>query len=339
MGLWVFSLAITIPVVFFTIIWMVLVYSATTFLIKFVIFVIEKSYIFKINSDLGRKKYFIPVIMFAVFIATYLIIAGIRHKENPKDKIAPTFSAMLEATRIVLFEPNRNGRYFVEFGPEDAVCSQQVTENNQSTKFCFGGTLFIDTWASIKRFVISLIVISLFGILLGLHMGTLPFFEAVFYQFVVFFNKIPALVLLPIIFILFGLDELSKIVLIVIGVLPAVALDTYLRVKEVHREQIITGFTLGATDFEITYRIVFPQIFPKVLNTIRLNFLPMALLLIAGESLAATEGLGYQIFVLRRFIAMDTIIPYVIWMSSLLFVLDRFVTNWIEKRYDWLDKE
>ncbi|MBI3273592.1 MAG: ABC transporter permease subunit, partial [Candidatus Colwellbacteria bacterium] len=158
------------------------------------------------------------------------------------------------------------------------------------------------------------------------------------YQFVVFFNKIPALVLLPIIFILFGLDELSKIALIVIGVMPAIALDTYLRVKEIPREQIIKGFTLGATDFEIVYRIIFPQIFPKVLNTIRLNFLPMALLLIAGESLAATEGLGYRIFVLRRYIAMDTIIPYAIVMSVILFLADGRVSGRIRKKYPWLEK-
>lgn len=292
----------------------------------------------RINADPGGKKYLLSLLLFVIFIAGYLITANIRHKENPQDKIAPTFYAMVSATRIAIFEPDRNGKYFVETGPEDAVCSQQAVEGEQNTKFCFGGILFTDTWASLKRFVISLAVISL-GILLGLHMGVLPYFEAVFYNFIVFFNKVPALVLLPIIFILFGLDELSKVALIVIGVLPAIALDTYLRAKEIHREQVIKGFTLGATDFEITYRIVLPQVFPKVLNTLRLNFLSMALLLIAGESLAATEGLGYRIFVLRRYIAMDTIIPYVVWMSLLLFTADRLVTWWIQKRYVWLDKE
>lgn len=294
--------------------------------------------VFKIDSHLGREKYFFPLIPFILFVGAYLVVANVRHKENPQDKIAPTLSAMLDATQVALFEPDRDGTYFIEIGPEDTVCSQQIVDSNTNTKFCFGGTLFIDTWASIKRFLISLAVISFFGILLGLHMGALPYFEANFYQFTVFFNKIPALVLLPIIFILFGLDELSKVALIVIGVMPAIALDTYLRTKEVHREQIIKGFTLGATDFEITYRIILPQIFPKVLNTIRLNFLPMALLLIAGESLAATEGLGYRIFVLRRYIAMDTIIPYVVWMSTILFLADWALTRWIQK-YTWLDKE
>lgn len=295
--------------------------------------------VFKINSDLSWQSYVLPLIPFIVFISAYFTISYVRHRENPQDKIAPVLTSMIKATQTALFEPDRDGTYFIEIGSDDVVCSQQATEEDQNTKFCFGGIMFIDIWASAKRFLISLLVISVIGILWGLHMGALPYFEALLYQFTVFFNKIPALVLLPIIFILFGLDELSKIALIVIGVMPAVVLDTYLRVKEIPHEQFIKGFTLGATDFEIIYRIILPQIFPKVLNTIRLNFLSMALLLIAGESLAATEGLGYRIFILRRYIAMDTIIPYAIIISSLLFLADRKVTGRITKKYAWLDKE
>lgn len=295
--------------------------------------------VFSVNTSPRKPiKIILSFLPFVLFAAGYLATAHVRHEENPQDKIAPVASSMLEATRIALFEPDRDGTYFIEYGPEDAACSQEAVKGDTNTKFCFGGILFADVWASARRFMISLLVISLFGILLGLHMGALPYFEAFFYQFVIFFNKIPALVLLPIIFILFGLDELSKIALIVIGVMPAIALDTYLRVKEIPREQIIKGFTLGATDFEIVYRIIFPQIFPKVLNTIRLNFLPMALLLIAGESLAATEGLGYRIFILRRYIAMDTIIPYAIVISVLLFLADRRVSGRIRKKYPWLEK-
>ena len=124
-----------------------------------------------------------------------------------------------------------------------------------------------------------------------------------------------------------------------IGVFPTITLDTYLRAKAVPKEQMIKGMTLGASDFEVAYRIVLPQIFPKVLDTMRLNFKAVILFLIAGESLAATAGLGYRIFVVRRYIAMEIIIPYVIWMSLLLLVADMVVRLWIKRRYPWLDKD
>jgi NitT/TauT family transport system permease protein len=173
------------------------------------------------------------------------------------------------------------------------------------------------------------------AVLIGLHMGLLPYVEKLLLRFVVFFDKIPALAVLPILFIVFGLGELSKIALIVIGVFPTITLDTYLRAKAVPREQITKGLTLGASDFEVAYHIVLPQILPAVLDTIRLNFKAVILFLIAGESLAATAGLGYRIFVVRRYIAMDIIIPYVIWMSLLAYAADLAVRWYVRRRYQW----
>ena len=96
---------------------------------------------------------------------------------------------------------------------------------------------------------------------------------------------------------------------------------------------------MGATDFEIVYKIVLPQIFPKVLNTIRLNFKTMVVLLIAAESISSTEGLGYRSLVFLRWIAMDSIIPYVLWAGILFFFADWLVAMFIKRNYIWLDKE
>ncbi|MEP1778558.1 ABC transporter permease subunit, partial [Reichenbachiella sp.] len=167
-------------------------------------------------------------------------------------------------------------------------------------------------------------------------MGLFPVFDHLLYRFVLFFDKIPALALLPILFIVFGLGETAKIALIVIGVAPTIILDTYLRVKEIPNEHLTKGMTLRANSQEIVYKIVLPQIMPKVLDTIRLNFKAVILFLIAGEALAAEAGLGYRIFVVRRYMDMATIIPYVLWISLLAFLIDYFLRKWIQKKYVWL---
>lgn len=292
---------------------------------------------FKINGSPGRKKYLLSVLPFLVLVVSYILLATFSRQENAQYKITPTLPEMGVAFHKAITESD-NGRYFIEIGPEEGFCSQEELKDPAAPeKWCFGGDLFVDTWASGRRFLISLAVLF-FGILWGLHMGLLPYFEALFYRFGVFFDKLPALLLLPILFMIVGVDELAKVFLVVIGVMPTIVLDTYLRTKEIHREQIVKGFTLGATDMEIAYRIVLPQIFPRVLNTIRLNFKTMVSLLIAAEAISATEGLGYRSLVFLRHIAMDSIIPYVLWAGSLFFIADWLVTRWIQ-RYDWLDKE
>jgi NitT/TauT family transport system permease protein len=91
-------------------------------------------------------------------------------------------------------------------------------------------------------------------------MAMFPYIGAFFLRFIQFFDKIVALSLLPILFIAFGIDELSKVMLIVVGVTPTIILDTFNLTNSVPREQIVKAFTLGATDFAVTYRVIFKQI-------------------------------------------------------------------------------
>ncbi len=181
--------------------------------------------------------------------------------------------------------------------------------------------LWKDSTATSRRFLIS--VLLLFpAVLLGLHMAMFPYVGAFFLRFIQFFDKIVALSLLPILFIAFGIDELSKVMLIVVGVTPTIILDTFNLTKSVPREQIVKAFTLGAGDFAIAYRVIFKQILPRVLNGIRLNLKAVMLFLFAGEMIASTDGLAYRIALLRRHMGMDAIIPYVLWVALLLFLVD-----------------
>ena len=266
---------------------------------------------FKINAQPGKAtSILLSASLFVLAILGYMWTAHVRHQENPQDKVVPTVSEMGEGVKRTAFEEDRKGDI----------------------------RLWVDTLASGKRFLISVALMA-FAVLIGLHMGVLPYVEALLLRFVTFFDKIPALAVLPILMIVFGIGEMSKIALIVIGVFPTIILDTYLRAKAVPREQITKGLTLGASDFEVAYNIVLPQIMPGVLDTIRLNFKAVILFLIAGESVAATVGLGYRIFVVRRYIAMDIIIPYVIWMSLLAYAADLAVRYFIRWRYHWQYEE
>jgi NitT/TauT family transport system permease protein len=257
----------------------------------------------------GFETLLLSSLLFGLLIAAYVVGSHFRALDNPQDKVMPSVTKLIAGVKLVALEKDRDGEI----------------------------RLWVDTAASARRFAIA-IAIVFSSIFLGVTMGVFPYVNALLYRFLVFFDKIPALSLLPILFIIFGLGELSKIALIVIGVLPTVCLDACLKAKALPSEQIDKAHTLGASEFEIAYRVVFPQVFPRMLDTIRLNFKSAMLLLIAGESLAATVGLGYRIFVVRRYVAMDIIIPYVIWMTVLLFLADIAVQHWI-RSYRWLDKD
>jgi NitT/TauT family transport system permease protein len=135
-------------------------------------------------------------------------------------------------------------------------------------------------------------------------------------------SMIPPLAVLPILFIALGVDELSKVVLIVFGIAPFITRDVQQRVEELPSELLIKAQTLGASTWQLILRIVLPQVVPRLLDATRLALGSAWLFLIAAEAIAATEGLGYRIFLVRRFLDMDVILPYVAWITLLAFALD-----------------
>ena len=254
--------------------------------------------------------------LFAVGICLYLWVAHARHHDNPEDRVTPTIAQMAQGMYNAVLAPAEDD----EPQAPNATIAQRIT----------GSMLWKDTGATGRRFLYSMLLL-IPAVLLGLHMGLFPYLGAFFLRFILFFDKIVALSLLPILFIAFGIDELSKIMLIVIGVTPTIILDTFNLTRGVPGEQVVKAFTLGAGDFDVAYRVVLKQILPRVLNSIRLNLKAVMLFLFAGEMIASTDGLAYRIALLRRHMGMDVIVPYVLWVALLLFLVD-WSMRWINRR-------
>jgi NitT/TauT family transport system permease protein len=262
--------------------------------------------------------------LFAAGLASYFWISSARHRENPDDRVMPTLAQMSQSFIDATLKPAE------EDTAEDAASQSLLTRVHNSM-------LWKDTQATGRRFFISLALLFP-AVLLGVHMGMFPYVGGFFLRFVLFFDKIVALSLLPILFIVFGIDEAAKIMLILIGVAPTIILDAFNLTRSVPREQIVKGFTLGAGDFSVAYRIVLKQIWPRVLNSIRLNLKAVMIFLFSGEMIASTDGLAYRIALLRRHMAMDTIIPYVLWVALLLFLVDLGMRTLNRKLHPWFQE-
>lgn len=281
---------------------------------------------FRLHASPNRTTaWLLSWFLFVAGITSYFYVAQQRHRDNPDDRVTPTATQMVQAFEDATLKPAEEDN-----AGDDAAPAPLWTRIRASM-------LWKDSLATGRRFLIS-IALLFPAVMLGLHMAMFPYVGAFFLRFVQFFDKIVALSLLPILFIAFGIDELSKIMLIVIGVTPTIILDTFNLSKSVPREQIVKAFTLGAADFAVTYRIVFKQILPRVLNSIRLNLKAVMLFLFAGEMIASTDGLAYRIALLRRHMGMDTIIPYVLWVALLLFLVDLTMHVVNRKLHPWFQE-
>jgi NitT/TauT family transport system permease protein len=247
----------------------------------------------------------LPAIPFVLLIALYAFGSILRHAGNPDDKLLPGFASLAAAVQRVAIDPDKRTGAIV---------------------------LWSDTAASLTRLGAGIFFATIVSLVLGLTVGLLPYLRVLLSPFIAVLSMIPPLAILPILFIVFGLGEESKIVLIVVGIAPFMTRDLALRVAELPAEQLIKAQTLGATTWQILLRVVAPQMVPRLIDSVRLSLGAAWLYLIASEAIAAESGLGYRIFLMRRYLAMDVILPYVAWITLLAFLSDyllRRLQGWL----------
>lgn len=237
----------------------------------------------------------LALLPFALVVLGYVVASDLRLAENPNDKLLPSFATIY-----------------------DAIVRLAFTEDKRSGEFLF----WLDTWASLQRLGIAVLVSALIGLVIGIGNGLIPLLRAPFSSFIAVISMVPPMAILPVLFIVFGLGELSKVMLIVLGTAPFIARDIQQRVMEIPAEQIIKAQTLQANSWQIALRVILPQVMPRLIDAVRLSLGAAWLFLIAAEAIASTEGLGYRIFLVRRYMAMDVILPYVVWITLLAFVAD-----------------
>jgi NitT/TauT family transport system permease protein len=106
-------------------------------------------------------------------------------------------------------------------------------------------------------------------------------------------------------------------------------------VSEIPEEQIVKAETLGASTWQMILRIALPQAMPHVVTAARLGLVPGWIFLISAEAIQATSGLGYRIFLVRRYSAMDIILPYVAWITLIAYSLDFALRTLSARAFRW----
>jgi len=245
---------------------------------------------------------------FVAIVVTYAVASHYRRLDNPADKLLPSLSDMAATFGRMAFEPDRRSGDLL---------------------------LWVDTLDSLQRLGLGMGVSVIFALLIGIAIGFVPHMRSAFAPFIATFSLIPPITILPILFIIFGLGETSRIMLIALGTAPVMTRSVAQAVMDIPRELIIKAETLGASVWQMTVRVVLPQVLPKLITAIRLGLVPAWIFLISAEAIASTSGLGYRIFLVRRYLAMDVILPYVAWITLLAFLIDRALLLVSRRVFRW----
>lgn len=197
-----------------------------------------------------------------------------------------------------------------------------------------GRPLVVDTAASLQRLAAGLAIAGALALVLVLTFERSPKVRALLFPSVVVLAKLPMVAILPLMLVWLGPGEFAKLVLVVVGILPAMTL--YLADESDRQEEALRAklMTLALPVWQEIVFVRLAMMLPFFLLALQSALGPAWLYLLVGETFGTDAGLGYRIFLLRARLWMDITIIYVIWISVLA-VGAYYGIEWIRRRTQW----
>ncbi len=200
------------------------------------------------------------------------------------------------------------------------------------------GTLWVDVFASSARVLAGFVVAALIGVPMGIAMGTFHSMDSLFAPIVGTVRYMPVTAFVPLIIIWLGLGELSKILIIMLGVVLYNAIMIADAVKFIPNDMINVAYTLGGRRRDVLFQVIIPAAFPSVLDTLRVNISGAWNFLVIAELVAAQNGLGFKIIQAQRFLQTDKVLFCILLIGLIGLVIDYGLKFMSQKLTPWADQ-
>ena len=196
------------------------------------------------------------------------------------------------------------------------------------------GELWHHVAVSTGRALAGLAVGGGLGLLLGLITGSFRLAETLLDTSFQMIRNIPALALIPLVILWFGIDEGAKLFLVAVGVFFPIYLNTFHGIRSVDKGLIEMARSYGVDGWQLYRHVILPGALPSVLVGLRFSLGLMWVLLIVAETISAQAGIGYLTMNAREFLQTDVVLVGILlyaFLGKLADLLAKGLERW------WLD--
>jgi ABC-type nitrate/sulfonate/bicarbonate transport system permease component len=201
------------------------------------------------------------------------------------------------------------------------------------------GELWSNTWASLQRMFWGFLVGGVPALVIGVLMGLYRPLRALIDPLIAATYPVPKSALMPLLLLIFGLGEGSKIAMVAIGVFFPVLINAVTGVREINKIYLDVGNNFKASRWQVFRTIAVPGALPFIMTGIKLG-IGMGLILIAlAEMVGASSGLGYMIWNAWEIVSVETMYVGLLMIALIGFVftlimdeIERIVVPWKSDR-------
>ena len=195
------------------------------------------------------------------------------------------------------------------------------------------GELWTHVKVSAWRALAGLAIGGGLGLALGLLTGSVKFFETLLDSTLQMVRNIPALALIPLVILWFGIDETAKLFLIAVSVFFPIYLNTCPGIRNVDPGLIEMGRSYGLSRWQLYREVILPGATSSILIGLRFALGLMWVILIVAETISAQAGIGYLTMNAREFLQTDVVLVGILLYALLGKLADVFARGM--ERY-WL---
>lgn len=197
------------------------------------------------------------------------------------------------------------------------------------------GELWTHVKVSAGRALLGLLVGGGLGLLLGLLNGSSRVASTLLDSTLQMVRNIPALALIPLVILWFGIDETAKLFLVSVGVFFPLYINTFHGIRSVDPQLIEMGKSYGLNRWQLYRDIILPGALPSILVGLRFSLGLVWVLLIVAETISAQSGIGYMTMNAREFLQTDIVLVGILLYALLgkladvlAQLLERFWLRW-----------
>ena len=185
-----------------------------------------------------------------------------------------------------------------------------------------GSPLWYDALTSLRRILTGFAIGVVAGVTLGAAMSASRVIRHLVDPVIEVLRPLPPLAFIPLFIIWFGIGELPKVVLIIIGVTPIMVVASIAALDEVPEDLLLCARTLGASRFYTLLHVHLRSALPGILTGMRISMAAAWTSIVAAELIAATSGLGYLIQQAGDYLNTALVLSGIICIAVIALVLD-----------------
>jgi NitT/TauT family transport system permease protein len=201
------------------------------------------------------------------------------------------------------------------------------------------GAIWEPLGVSAAGFAVGLGVAVLVGLPLGILIGRSETLNALFEPFITAFNATPRIVFLPLLVLWFGLGLWSKVVIVALGAVFPLLINTHEGIRNSDRLLINVVRSFGAKEWDVIRLVVVPSALPYIIAGFRLAIGRAVIGVVVAEFFGSDQGLGvmmvqaasqYKVNIV--FAGMIVFMALSLAMTSVMKIVENRLSRWRPKR-------